>query len=349
MAITIYDIAREAKVGIGTVSRVFNNHPSVSEGTKKRVREVADRLNYQPHHYARGLARKRTDSILAIIPFFTTFFFTEVLQGVQSKLGEMDCDLILYGVNHPDQVDASLRRNAFRGRVDGVLFCSMKMPPQFAEQYLNLKIPVVLIDTYHKNFDSLSVENVKGAHTATEHLIRMGHRRIGMLSANLESVPARERLQGFRDAMREAGLQIDPSLIKHSASASLDGFTRDCGYRLMKEFIVMKSARPTAIVVSSDIQAIGALEAMQEDNICCPEDIAIVGFDDIELASHLGLTTVRQPMYQMGTLAAEKLMERMRNPDSPPTHTTFVPKLVVRKTCGAAKVQQARSNVLNGI
>lgn len=336
MTITIYDIAREAKVGIGTVSRVFNNHRSVSEETKKRVLAIANRLNYQPHPYARGLARKRTDSILAIIPFFTTFFFTEVLQGVQSKLGESECDLILYGVNHPDQVGSSLKRNLFRGRVDGVLFFSMKIPPDVAEQYSNLKTPVVLVDTYHKNFDSLSVENTRGAYTATNHLIKLGHKRVGILSANLESVPARERLQGYRDAMKDAALPIDTSLIKRSSSPVLDGFTRDCGYQLMKEFLSMKRDMPTAIFVSSDIQAAGALEALDEARVRCPEDVALVGFDDIELASHLRLTTVRQPMYEMGTIAAEKLLERTHNAEGEVTHTTFVPKLVVRKSCGAS-------------
>src|SRR3989304_8072943 len=126
MRVTIYDIAKEADVGIGTVSRVFNNHPSVSHGTRSRVLEVATRLNYRPHPYARGLASNRTNSILAVIPFFTTFFFLEILQGVQSKLSDLDCDLILYGVNHPDQVASSLRQNALRSRVDGILFFSMK-------------------------------------------------------------------------------------------------------------------------------------------------------------------------------------------------------------------------------
>lgn len=334
LSVTIYDIAREAKVGIGTVSRVFNNHPSVSEETRDRVLRVANRLNYQPHPYARGLARKRTNSILAVVPFFTTYFFVEILQGVQSKLSEVDCDLILYGVNHPDQVEASLRRNAMRGRVDGLLFFSMKLPDNFADEYKNLKIPVVLVDTFQKDFDALNVENVEGGLTATRHLLSLGHKRIGMLNANLESVPARERLQGYQKAMKEAGLGLDPDLVKKSASPLLDGFTRETGYRLMKEFLLLGPKMPTAVFAASDIQAIGALAAIQEAGLQCPEDIALVGYDDIVLASHLGLSTIRQPMYEMGSLAIEKLMDRMKNPDRPPSHTTFVPKLVVRRTSG---------------
>lgn len=337
---TIYDIAREAKVGIGTVSRVFNNHPSVSEETRTRVLKIAKRLDYRPHPYARGLARQRTNSILAVIPFFTTFFFLEILQGVQGKLKELDCDLILYGVNHPDQVEESLRRNALRNRVDGVLFFSMTMPDTFADQYLQMNIPVVLVDTYHKNFDSLTVENSLGAFLATNHLISLGHKHIGMLNANTESLPARERLKGFQRALREAGITPDPMYVKKSTSTKLDGFTREAGYELMKEFIACGSEMPTAIFVSSDIQAVGALAAITEAGLRCPEDVSIVGFDDIEFAGHLGLTTIRQPLTEMGIFAAERLAERMGNLNLQPTHSTFVPSLVVRKSTAPPSPQK---------
>jgi LacI family transcriptional regulator len=248
--------------------------------------------------------------------------------------------MILYGVNHPDQVEGSLRHNVLRSRVDGVLFFSMTMPQNFADQYLQQKTPVVLVDAYHENFDSLSVDNLQGAYIAAKHLIALGHTRIGMLNANLESVPARERLKGFRKAMEEAGFSVDPALVKNSSSSRLDGFTRESGYEVMKQFIALRKKRPSALVVSSDIQAVGALAAMSEEGLRCPEDIAIVGFDDIELASHLGLTTMRQPMYDMGVLAAEILSERLRDPSREITHTMFVPKLVVRKTCGDSVVKR---------
>jgi LacI family transcriptional regulator len=347
LSVTIYDIAREAKVGIGTVSRVFNDHPSVSDETRKRVLRVASRLNYQPHPYARGLARKRTNAILTFVPFFTTFFFVEILHGVQSKLSELDCDLILYGVSHPDQVSASLKRNAIRGRVDGVLFFSMKMPEEFAAQYMEMKTPVVLVDTFHSLFDSFTVENVQGASTAVKHLISLGHQKIGILNANLESVPARERLQGFQKAIKEAGLETDPLWMKHSASPRLDGFTRETGYELMKEFIAMGSRRPTAIFVASDIQATGALTAMREAELRCPEDIAIVGFDDIMLASALGITTMRQPMFEMGSLAVERMMNRMREPEQPAVHMTFTPKLIIRSTCGSQIFSKPSNAILS--
>ena len=329
---TIYDIAREAKVGIGTVSRVFNDHPSVSKETRRRVLRVANRLSYRPHPYARGLARKRTNSIMAVIPFFTTFFFMEILQGVQSKLSELDCDVILFGVNHPDQVESSLRHHVLRSRVDGLLFFSMRMPDTFVSQFPHHRTPVVLVDAFHERFDSLTVDNQQGAYAATQHLISLGHKQIGLLGANRESIPAKERLRGFQNAMEQAGLKVDPSLVKNSSSPKLDGFTRESGFEVMNQFLALGKKMPTAVFVSSDIQAAGALNAIRAAGLRCPEDISIVGFDDIELAGHLGLTTMRQPMFEMGVLAAESLLARLEDPTQEPTHRMFMPKLVVRNT-----------------
>ncbi len=331
---TIYDIARKAKVGIGTVSRVFNNHPNVSKETRGRVLHVANRMNYRPHPYARGLASNRTNSVLAVIPYFTTFFFVEILQAVQASLAESGCDLILHGVTHPDHAEGTLKKNTIRGRVDGMLIFSLKIPDEFAREYVKSRVPVVLVDTHHPDFDSFTVENVHGAYRATNHLISLGHKRIGILNANPESPPARERLKGFKLALREALIHVEPALIKHSKSAHLDGFTHDDGYQLMKQFLSLGVHRPTAIFVTSDIQASGALHAIDEEGVRCPEDIALVGFDDIELARHIGLTTMRQPMSEMGSLAVHRLFERMKDPRMEPIFKTFIPTLIVRRTSG---------------
>ncbi len=337
MAPTIYDIAKAAHVGIGTVSRVLNNHPNVSLATRTRVLNVANRLNWQPHPYARGLARQKTNTILAVVPFFSTYFFVEVLRGVQTKLGQMEYDLILYGISDPHHVDELLKRNSLRMRVDGVLFLSMAIPERFVEQYSHLKVPIVLVDTKRHDLDSVFVENVNGARTATKHLIALGHRRIGMLNASLRSQPAQERLEGFTLAMQEAELSIDPHLTVSSSSTILDGFTRESGYELMKDLLNLGTERPTAVLVASDIQASGALWAIEEAGLHCPDDIAIVGFDDIELAGHLRLTTMRQPMFDMGVLAGRKIEERINGSTEPPSSIPLVPELVVRETCGGIR------------
>jgi DNA-binding LacI/PurR family transcriptional regulator len=237
-------------------------------------------------------------------------------------------------VTHPDHAEVTLKKNTIRGRVDGMLILSLKMPEKFAREYIHSRVPVVLVDTYHPDFDSFTVENIRGAYIATNHLISLGHKRIGILNANLESPPARERLRGFKKALREAQIPIDPCLIKYSKSTRLDGFTQEDGYEMMKQFLSLGALRPTAVFVTSDIQGSGALEAMNEAGVRCPEDIAMVGFDDIELARHIGLTTMRQPMAEMGSLAVQRLFERMKDPNLKPIFKTFVPTLVVRRTSG---------------
>jgi LacI family transcriptional regulator len=132
--------------------------------------------------------------------------------------------------------------------------------------------------------------------------------------------------------MEEGGLAVDPACVKNSKSSRLDGFTREAGHEVMQQFIALGSSMPTALFVSSDIQAAGALSALADSGLKCPNDISIVGFDDIEIATHLGLTTMRQPLFEMGHLAAEVLLARLSNPNKEPVHTMFVPELVVRKT-----------------
>lgn len=334
MSPTIYDIARKAKVGIGTVSRVLNNHPSVSAKTRKRVLKISERLNYNPHPYARGLARRKTDAVLAIIPFFTTFFFIEILQAVQSVLSEQDCTLILQGVNHPDQVELAWKRHSLQKAVDGVLFFSMNVPADFQMDPVYSRSPIILVDAQHKDFDSYSVRNQSGAFRATSYLLELGHKKIGMLNANLNSRPAKERYRGYLQALTEKNIPVHPQYHKHDSSPVLDGFTRESGYRLMQEFLAMEKQMPEAFFIASDIQAIGALNALREKGIRCPEDVAIIGFDDIDLAEHVQLTTMRQPMAKIGMMAAKRLLERMTDPSLPVIHETFEPELVIRTTTG---------------
>jgi LacI family transcriptional regulator len=329
---TIYDIAKKADVGIGTVSRVLNKHANVSKKTRKRVLEVISRLNYKPHPYAIGLARQRTNSILFTIPFFATFFFLEILRGIQKRLSDMDATIILLGINHPDQIAETLRNYIHRHRVDGIVLCSMKIPDQLAKNKLFRKIPMVLVDTYHKEFDSIAVNNVEGGYTATKHLLDLGHTRIAMLNANLRSVPAKERFKGYQMAMIESHKCLDEQLIKKTKSEYLDGFTREIGYEMMKELLNLGPERPTAVFAASDIQAYGALAAIAEFGLRCPKDIALIGFDDLELSGPLGLTSMLQPMSEMGTLTIERLLERMNNHDLSIYHKTFEPTLIVRRT-----------------
>ena len=339
MGVTIYDLAREAGVGIGTVSRCLNNHPSVSPATRERVLSVIRQLSYQPHAYAHRLASPRTNTISTIIPFFTNYFFIEVLQGVQDRALELGMDLILYGVNDPQQVEYYLRRSLLRGHVDGVMFFSMTFPESFVQKFHQNLLPVVLVDTHHEMFDSISVKNREGARVAVEHLISLGHTQIAMINGRLDARPAAERLDGYQDALLSGGITPRKEWIFSSGPGRLDGFTREAGRILMHELIdwSIRNERITALFVASDIQAIGALEAADELGVRVPEDIAIVSFDDIELARHAQLTTMRQPMYTMGRLAVEQLLDRMKDRTLAARTTSFLPELVLRNSSGCKR------------
>ncbi len=336
--ITIYEIAKAAGVGIGTVSRVLNNHPNVTPETRAKVKEVVMRMHYQPHTYAQRLARRHSQTISAIIPFFTNYFFVEILRGVQEEITSLGYDLMLFGVNNISQVESKFALSLQRGRVDGILFFSMKLPDRIVPRLREAGIPVVLIDSYYPKLDSISVANIDGAYDATNYLINLGYQRIGMINALLMSAPAAERLQGYRRALESNGIRYAADLVKTGVNTKQDGFNREAGYEAMMEFIKMGAEMPEAFFVSSDIQALGAIAALLENGFRVPEDVSMVGFDDIELASHVGLTTMRQPMYQMGQMAVERLAARLSDPGLEVIHKTFLPELVVRGTCRRAKV-----------
>ncbi len=339
MNVTIYDLAREAGVGIGTVSRCLNNHPSVSAETRAKVLAVARRLNYQPHPHAQRLASRKTNTFSAIIPYFTNYFFLQVLQGIQDKASELGFDIVLYGVNYPGQAEYYLRRSLQRGRVDGVLYFSMPLPESYAAKFKQMQLPLVMVDASHPEFDSIRVKNVEGAMEATRHLLSLGHREIALINGSLQSYPGRERLEGYRKALEGAGVPFTEERLFISTVTKQDGFSREGGREAMKRLLDARAGgtEATAVFVASDIQALGALEVAREHGVRVPDDIAMVGFDDIELAQHGGLTTMRQPLYEMGLLAMTKLMARIADPGAPPTLTTFLPDLIIRETCGARK------------
>lgn len=274
----------------------------------------------------------------------------EVLRGVQAKSQELGIDLILYGVYNIDQAEYYLRRSLSRGHVDGVMFFSMKFPESYVEKFRQIGLPVVLVDTHHTMFDSITVRNVDGARIAVDHLHSLGHRQIAMINGFMETQPARERFQGYKKSLESHGLPIDNNIVFSPGRERLDGFSRETGRSLMKEVIRKRNGGIpiTAVFVASDIQAIGVLEAAREAGLRVPEDVAVVSFDDIELAAQAGLTTMKQPMYEMGSRAVEWLVSGMEKRTQEPRTASFLPELVIRHSCGARTQGEPLSSFLHG-
>jgi LacI family transcriptional regulator len=333
---TIYDLARHAGVSIATVSRVFSGRGRVAEGTRARVFAAADELGYEPNVSARSLARKSTQLIAVVVPMLTSYFFMEVIRGVRTQLAQHGYDLLVFASRSPEQVDGQLGRALQKGRADGVLLCSTPLTSQRVASLKAAGGPVVLADTVHPAFDSVAVNNREGGYTATKHLLDRGYARVALIAPHAVSVPGAERRAGYEAALHEAGRALDERYVVACAADDLHGYTPEAGYAAMQDLLA-RAPRPDAVFAASDVQALGVLRAIREAGLRVPDDLALVGFDDIQTSAYVGLSTLSQPMYEMGRVAADKLLQRIGEPGRPVSHTTFSARLIVRETCGAAR------------
>lgn len=343
MSTTIYDIAERADVSTATVSRVFNDESGVSDQTRERVRDAAEALNYQPHASAQNLARQHTNQIAIVAPVVANYFYMHVMRGIQYVLADRDMDLMVHaptnaqGLIHerPDaqNLNTRLARALQPGRNDGILLLSVPVSDEWADRLVEAAQAVVLVDTDHPSFESFTVDNEQGGYEATQHLIDRGYEQIGHITVEYDPPPARLRRKGYKRALQDDGRSVDDRLIAASDERPF-AFSEKGGYRAMKT--LLNSRRPPdAVFAASDMQAMGAMRAAREADLHVPDDLAVVGFDDIELSRGVGLTTLRQPARAMGTRAAENLLRRIENDGGGPVSSTvFTPELIVRQTCG---------------
>ena len=337
MGVTIHNVAQEAGVGIGTVSRVVNNSPDVKPATRERVLAAIHRLNYKPDPIARSMISKRTNSIGTIVPFFTRPSFMERLRGVEAVIARLGRELVLYNVETSAQRDHFFRELPLHRKVDGLLIISLSPDDAAARRFRELGTPVVLIDAYSPLLTSLVVNNVEGAYQAVKRLIELGHRHIGFINGEIEGNfkfnTANDRLIGLHRALGEAGLLFEPEQVLISE------WSRKGGKHAALQLLTQQK-RPTAIFAASDVQAVGALEAARELGLRVPEQLSVIGFDGIEISELLEFSTMQQPLQEMGELGASKLVELIENPSHPPELIRFDTKLVERRTTSPALTER---------
>lgn len=331
MAVTIYDIAERAGVSIATVSRVFSGRARVADTTRARVFEVAEQLGYEPHAGAQSLARQSTQVVSAVLPMLTSYFFMEVIRGVQDCLFEAGYDLLVYASRTPNLLPQQLERALQPGRADGLLLCSTEITPAMARQLAASNQPIALVDATHPDFDAVSLNNVEGGYAAARHLIETGCERLALIQPHPDSQPGVERRQGFERALEEAGRSVSAARVVTSTEDVQHGYTREGGYAAMQQ-LLRERPRPDGVFAASDVQALGALKAIRDAGLRCPEDVALIGFDDIRTSAYVGLSTLSQPMYDMGRQAADKLVRRLADPNRPVSHTSFSARLIARET-----------------
>ncbi|MFQ5398118.1 MAG: LacI family DNA-binding transcriptional regulator [Anaerolineae bacterium] len=325
---TIRDVAKFAGVGVGTVSRVLNNSPAVSESTRLKVQAAIKALNFSPNLAARRLSQGKSMAIGVIVPFFTNPSVVRRLQGVVSVLSVSEYDLILFDIEKIDQRDMSLRTIPQRKLADGLLLISLTPSDMDVEQFALANIPTVLVDAYHPALSRVRVDNVEGGYLATRHLIDLGHRQIGYISDYLDdpfNSPVRDRFTGYKRALAEAGIEF-------CSEYHLQGEHGRTQARQMAHDLLTLPDPPSAIFAYSDTQAIGVIEAAKALGIRIPEHLSVVGFDNIEAAEYLHITTVRQALFESGVKGAKLLLEIMATPSSPPQELVLPTELVIRNT-----------------
>lgn len=338
---TIYDIAERADVSTATVSRVLNGMPGVKEATRNSVLEAAKALNYQPHASARNLARQHTNSIAVIAPVVANHFYMDVMRGVQTVVSDQEYDLLIHVPPRPEDIETRLDRALQPGRSDGLLLLSTPMNEEWAQRLLKADHPTVLVDAYHPDVPSIAIDNERGGYEATKHLIDVGYQRIGHITAFPEPPPAVERRKGYERALEEAGHSLDQEYVE-AADELPFAFAEKGGYRSMRR-LLQKNPPPDAVFAASDMQALGALRAAREEGVAVPGDVALIGFDDIELSRCVGLSTLRQPTQVIGKRAVEALLRHIEDGQQPVAATVLAPQLVVRETCGAEPEPETES------
>jgi DNA-binding LacI/PurR family transcriptional regulator len=334
-------IAAKAGVSLGTVSHVLNNSAGVRQGLRKKVLDAVNALGYHPSELARGLRRDKTNMIGMIIPDVTNPFFPAVVRGAEDVAFANGYRLVLCNTDN-DHSKELVHLQALRTYLPAGLIV---IPSSFsdlsaqAESYRKAGSAVVCVDRLpkHWNGDSVTVANEDGAYEATKYLIRLGHRRLAAITGPLHLTNAQQRLAGFQRAIKEAKLTIAPEYILEAS------FDRAGGHG--KASIALRMLpRPTAIVAANDMIALGVLQAIAQAGLRCPEDVSVMGFDNLDIAelTNPALASVHQPGYQMGATAARMLLDRVGGNNSAYQHAVLQTELKIRQSVGPPRRERRR-------
>jgi DNA-binding LacI/PurR family transcriptional regulator len=334
---TIADVAKQAGVGMATVSRVLNGSPQVRDATRARVLSAIELLDYRPNPLARGLSRGRCQTLGVLVPFFTHASAVERLRGVVAALDESRYDLVLFNVESPVHRDQHLAAITGRDRADGLLVMSMPIPARDLDRLTTAGIPVVLVDARGKGVPAVVSDDVAGGRIATEHLLQLGHRAIAFIGDDPDNsfgfTSSAQREHGYAAALAEAGIVLRPELVRHGAHNS--AVARELAEQLLDE-----RELPTAVFASSDVQAMGVLAAAAARGLRVPDDLSVIGFDDVELSAYIGLTTVHQALFESGRLGARLLLEAVAG-EIPPAIEHALPLALVERTTTSAPLRDA--------
>jgi LacI family transcriptional regulator len=324
--ITIYDVAKKANVSISTVSRVFNNSPLVSSKTRKKVQKVIDEMGFVPSSIARSLVSASSKTIGLIVSDITNPFFADTIDGIESVLHSEGFSVFLCDTRYNREREANYINQMLEKRVDGIIIFSADISGIELLTGIKNELPIVSIQSAFKEVDCVNTTDEEGAYEAVDFLIKSGHRKIAFLVYDYDNSTITNTMKGYLRAHDDEGIPVnDDYIIKMK-------FNPNAGYYMAKE-LLESHPEVTAIFAYNDMIAIGAYMAIYQKGLKIPDDISVVGYDDIEMASIIspGITTVSQPFYEMGRTAAELLLKRIKEEDRSIPQTILLPtRLTVR-------------------
>ena len=326
---TIYDVAERAGVSISTVSRVLNSPVQVHQATRARVLAAIDELGFVPKAEATARARKGTGRIGVLAPFFTYLSFTDRLRGVMMALAGTTYELVVYSVTSSAQRDSYLASIAVNRRLDGLIVMALPFEEHVVRRLLHSQLATVLIEVAHPFFSRIEIDNEAGGRMAAEYLLKHGHCRCAFVGDS--EVPdyaihtSDWRLVGYRRALREAGVGLPDAYVALAPHGMEQA--RQQAHRLLD-----LPEPPTAIFAPSDTQAMGVLKAARERGVAVPRELAVLGFDDVEMADYIGLTTIRQPLRESGRVAVDLLLAHLSDRSRLVQRVTLPLTIVERET-----------------
>jgi len=327
---TIKDVAKLAGVHPSTVSRVINNDSRISEKTKEKVILIISKLGYTPNAIARGLKTKRTYTLGILIPDITNPFFAEIARGVEDAANKNNFNVILCNTDDKLKKERTYLQILRGKRVDGLILGTAHIKDKSILELEREKFPYILVSRNIEGLDKncIIVDDVEGGMMATEYLIKLCHRRIAHITGPLKTRSALNRLEGYKLALKKYKIAYKDELVGEG------DFKIKGGYQVMKRFLKLTEP-PGAIFAANDLLALGAMQAIQKKSFHVPEDFSVVGFNDIELASFVypALTTIRQPMLEMGALAVKMLLRIIEEGEFNQRKIVLKPKLIIRESC----------------
>jgi DNA-binding LacI/PurR family transcriptional regulator len=341
---TIADVAAASGFGVGTVSRVINGAANVREATRVSVLEVINQLGYRPSHLAVSLSRGTARTIAIVVPHLTRPSAVMRLAGALAVLDEQGYDTVVCNVDTPQQRDHHLAAMTTRHRADGVIVVSLRLSRQQLASFRRARVPLVTVDVLAPGVPQTVTDNVTGGRLAAEHLLSLGHRRIGFVgdtvrrlsATNLGLTASQHRLSGYRQALAAAGIDYNPALVRRGPHSPANAET------LAAELLALPD-RPSAIFAASDTQAMGVLTAADRCGVPVPGQLSVIGFDDIEAAAMLGLSTVRQPLENSGAEGARRLCALLRAERVNPLRQRLALEIVCRSSTASFRVTGPRT------